>query len=74
LQRQLGWWATKRAMTREKRAMAMATKRVVAKNGDNAGNGYGKEGGEQATAVTIALEMGTAQRIWSIVLQLARGG
>jgi hypothetical protein len=33
----------KRAMARVARAMAMATKRAMATNGDNMGNGYGKE-------------------------------
>ncbi len=32
-------------MARAARAMAMATKRVMATNGDNTGNGYSKEGG-----------------------------
>ncbi len=36
----------------------MATKRVMATNRDNTGNGYGEEGGGRLTAAT----MGTAQR------------
>jgi hypothetical protein len=62
------------AMARVARAMAMATKRAMATNGDNMGNGDGKEGGEQATAATIAMGMGTAQRKWLLMLRLERGG
>ncbi len=38
--------------------MATATKRVMATNGDNTGNGYGKEGGGRL----LAAMMGMAQR------------
>ncbi len=57
LQRQQGWWASKRAMMRLARVMAMATvmKRAMATDGNNTGNGDGKEGGEQATAATMAM-------------------
>ncbi len=58
MQQQLGWWATKRVMARVARAMALATKRVMATNGDNRGNGYGKEGGGHSTASTMAMGMG----------------
>jgi hypothetical protein len=43
-------------MARVARAMALATKRVMATNSYNTGNGYGEEGGGRSTAVT----MGTA--------------
>jgi hypothetical protein len=45
-------------MARAARAMAMATKRVMATNGDNTGNGYGEEGGGRS----LAASMGTARR------------
>ncbi len=49
MRQQLGWWATKRAMAR----VARAKKRAVVTNGDNMGNGYGKEsGGHLTTAAT----------------------
>jgi hypothetical protein len=48
------------AMMRVARAMAMVTKRAMATDGDNTGNGDGKEGGKQATAATMAMGMGTA--------------
>jgi hypothetical protein len=69
-----GWWAMKRGMARAARAMAMARKRAMATDSDNSGNGYGKEAGRQAIAATIAMGMGTAQRTWSLMLQLERGG
>jgi hypothetical protein len=50
--------------------MSTATKRVMATNGDNTGNGYGKEGGGRSTAAT----MGTAQRTHPLALRLERGG
>ncbi len=53
-----------------KMAMAMATKKAMATNGDNTGNGYGKEGGGHSTAAT----MGMAQRKWPLVQRLERGG
>jgi hypothetical protein len=49
--------AIKRTMARAARAMATATKRTMATNGDNTGNGYGKEGGGRLMAAT----MGTVQ-------------
>ncbi len=64
MQQQWWWWATKRVMVRVARAMATATKRVMATNNDNTGNGYSKEAGGQATAATMAMGMGTAQRTW----------
>jgi hypothetical protein len=48
----------------------MATKRAMATNGNNMGNGYGKEGGGRSTSGT----MGTAQRTRPLALQLERGG
>jgi hypothetical protein len=57
-------------MTRAARAMPMATKRVIATNGDSTGNGYGKEGGGRSTVMT----MGTAQRTHPLALRLERGG
>jgi hypothetical protein len=41
--------------------MVTATKRAMATNGDNTGNGNSKEGGEQATAATMAMGRGVAQ-------------
>jgi hypothetical protein len=70
----LGWWAMKRAMTRAARVIAMATKRAMVSNGDNMGNGYGKEGGGHLTAATMAMVMGTAQRTWLLALRLERRG
>ena len=61
-------------MARVARAMAMATKRAMATDGDNMGNGYGKEASGQATVATMAMGMGTAQRTWPLTLQLERGG
>jgi hypothetical protein len=54
----------KRAMARAARAMAMATKRVMATNSDNTGNGYGKEGGGRLAAMTT----GTARRTHPLAL------
>ncbi len=65
---------TKRGMARAARVMATATKRAMATDGDNLGNGYGKETGNQAMAATIAMGMGTAQRTWPLMLRLERGG
>ncbi len=53
-----------------KRVMAQATKRAMATNGDNMGNGYGKEGGRHSTAAM----MGMVQRTWPLALRLERGG
>jgi hypothetical protein len=76
LQQQQGWWVSKRAMMRAARAMAMtmATKRAMATNGNNTGNGYGKEASGQATTAIMAMGMGTARRAWLLTLQLERGG
>jgi hypothetical protein len=69
LQQQLGWQATKRAMARTARAMATATKRVMATDGDNLDNDYCKEDDRHLTVET----RGTAQRTRPLVLQLERG-
>ncbi len=61
-------------MARVARVMAMATKRAMATDGDNTGNGYGKEPSRQATAATMAMGMGKVQRTWPLMLQLERGG
>ncbi len=55
-------------------ATAMATKRPMATDGDNMGNGYGEKASGQATAATMAMGMGTVQRTWLLTLQLERGG
>jgi hypothetical protein len=60
----------KRAMARVARAMVTATKRVMATNGDNTCNGYGKEGGGRLMAAT----MGMVQRSHLLALRLERGG
>jgi hypothetical protein len=70
LQQQLGWQATKRAMARGARAMATATKRGMATNGDNTGNGHGKECGRGSTAAV----MGWHKRTQPLALHLERGG
>ncbi len=57
-------------MVRAARVMVTATKRVMATNGDNTGNGYGKEGGGR---LTVAM-MGTVQRTQPLALRLERGG
>jgi hypothetical protein len=57
-------------MARAARAMAMATKRVMATNGNNTGNGYGKEGGRH---LMLAM-MGMVQRTYPLALRLKRGG
>jgi hypothetical protein len=63
-----GWrWQLEWRVT--KRAMATATKRVMATDGDSTGNGYGKEGGGRLTAVT----MGTAQRTHLLATTGERG-
>ncbi len=61
-------------MGRVAEAMAMATKRAMATNGDNMGNGYSKEDSGQATVATMVLGIGMAQRTWPLMLQLERGG
>ena len=58
-----------RAMT-----MAMMTKRAMATNCNNTGNGDNKEGGEQATAATMVMGRVTAQRTWPPTQCLERGG
>ncbi len=60
-------------MARVARVMATATKRVMATDGNNTGNGYCEEASGQATVVTMAMGMGTAQRTWPLTLQLERG-
>jgi hypothetical protein len=55
-------------------AMATATKRAIATNGNNTGNSYGKEASGQATVATMGMGMGTVQRTWLLMLQLERGG
>ncbi len=61
-------------MARLARVMATATKRAMATDGNNMGNGYGKEPSGQAMAATMAMGMGTMQRTWPLMLQLERGG
>ena len=60
--------ATKRMMKTDGNTMSTATKRAMANNGDNRGNGYGDEAGMQAMAATMAMRMGTAQRTWLLML------
>ncbi len=55
-------------MARVARVMATASKRVMVTDGNNTGNGYGKEPSRQATAATMAMGMGTAQRTWLLTL------
>ncbi len=55
-------------------AMVTVTKRVMATDGDNTGNGDGKDGGERATAATMAMGRGMARRTWPLTLRLERGG
>jgi hypothetical protein len=74
LTQQRVWRAMKRAMTRAAWVMATATKRVMATNGNNMGNSYGKEGGGRSLAATMAMGMGTAQRIQPLTQQLERVG
>jgi hypothetical protein len=61
-------------MARVARVMATATKRAKATDGNNMGNGYGKEPSGQVTAATMVMGMGTTQRTWPLTLQLERGG
>ncbi len=42
------------------KVLATVTKRAMATNGNNTGNGDGKEGGGQATAATMAMGIRTA--------------
>jgi hypothetical protein len=70
LRQQLGWRVTKRVIARAAWVMVMAMKRAMATNGNNMGNGYGKEGNGRLTAAMRV----TAQRTWPLVLQLERGG
>ncbi len=60
--------ATKRAVAMAERAMAMATKRAMATNGDNTGNGCGKEGDRRLMVATMAMGMGRAQRTGPLTL------
>jgi hypothetical protein len=48
--------------------MATATKRAMAIDGDSTGNGDCEEGGGQATAATMAMGRGGAQRTWPLAL------
>jgi hypothetical protein len=59
-----------RAVTRAARAMATATKRAMATNGNNRDNGYGEEGGGCLRAAT----RGVAQRTRPLALRLERVG
>jgi hypothetical protein len=58
------------AMARAARAMATATKRAMATDGDNTGHGYGEEDDGRSMATT----MGTARRTRPLALRLDRGG
>ncbi len=60
-------------MTRVARAMGLATKRVMATNGNSMGDGYGEEGCGHLMVATIVMGMGTAQWTWLFVLRLERG-
>ncbi len=53
---------SKEDVKRVARATATATKRVMATNGNNTRNGYGKEGGGRLTTATMVMGMGTAQK------------
>jgi hypothetical protein len=57
-------------MARAARVMAMVTKRMMVTDGNNTGNGYGKEGGRRL----MAAMMGTVRRTHPLALQLERGG
>jgi hypothetical protein len=52
----------------------MAVKRAMATDGNNTGNGDGKEDGKRATAATMAMGRGAAQRTWPLTLRLEREG
>ena len=66
--------ATKRAMATNGNTMSTVMKRAMATSGDKTSNGYGEEAGGQATAATMAVGMGTVQRTWLLMLQPERGG
>ncbi len=55
-------------MRAKKRLMATTTKKAMATDGDNTGNGYGKVSGGRLTAAA----MGMAQRKLHLMLQLER--
>jgi hypothetical protein len=57
-----------------KKRMATATKRAMATDSDNTGNGYEEEGGGHLTAATMAMRLGTARRTRLLALRLERGG
>ncbi len=59
----------KRAMARGARAMAMATKMMMANNGNNKGNGFSKEGDRPLMVAMIGMVQTRA-----LMLQLERGG
>jgi hypothetical protein len=63
----------KRVIVRAARAMAMATKRAMATDNNNTGNGYGKEGGRRLMVATILMGMMMVQRTWPLALRLERG-
>ncbi len=63
----------KRVIARAAGAMAMATKRAMATDNNNTGNGYGKEGGRHLMAATILMGMVMVQRTWPLMLRLERG-
>jgi hypothetical protein len=65
--------ATKRAMATDGDTVSTATKRAMATDGNNMGHSYGEEAGGQATAATMAMGMGTVQRIWPLMLRLETG-
>jgi hypothetical protein len=60
-------------MARAVRVMATAAKKAMVTGGNNMGNCYSEEAGGQATAATMAMGMGTAQRTRPLTLQLERG-
>jgi hypothetical protein len=47
-------------MARRARVMGTATKRAMATDGNNTGNGYGKEPSGRAMVATMAMGMGMA--------------
>jgi hypothetical protein len=47
-------------MARAARVMVMATKRAMANDGNDRGNGYGKKGGRRSLVVTMVMGMETA--------------
>jgi hypothetical protein len=60
----------KKGLATVARVMATATKRAMGTNGNNTGNGHGKEDDRPL----MAAMMGMAQRTWLLALQLERGG